>query len=63
MKHFILLLILGLAAYVAWTAISPAERGQTGQLIRRHSTPILIMLAVLFAGLLVAFFFPSAKIL
>lgn len=63
MKHFALLLFIGLVGYMAWAAVSRKERRQAGRLAGRHSKPILIMLAVLLAGLVIAFFFPSTKIL
>ena len=63
MKHFLLLLVVSVLAYVAWQASDPKERQGLRALITRHGGRIAAILAVLAVLFWAAAQLPASPIL
>lgn len=63
MKHFVLLLIAGLALYGVWQMTSPLLRRYAGPAMTRHLLRLLVFVLVLLGLLLLAYYFPPIHLL
>lgn len=63
MKHLILLFVISLCGYVAWQLADKRMRRKSVAFAGRHVTPIVVLVAILFALVLLAAQLPSASIL
>ncbi len=63
MRHFVLLLLLGLALYGAWQLTSPLKRPVAKRALARHGLRLLGFVMILFCLLLVAYFVPAFHLL
>ena len=63
MKHLILLFFALAAGYGLWQLTRPLVRPDQLGMIARHSLRLAVLAAVLLALLVLAYFFPSTKLL
>lgn len=63
MRHFMLLLFLGIGCYAAWTAMSAKEKKKTTSASRKHLRYFLPFLLVLLAGLVLAVYTRAINII
>lgn len=63
MRHLLLLLLLGLGCYAAWTLMPKRERSKSVRSARKHLRFVIPLLLVLLAGLLVAVYTRAINII
>jgi membrane-anchored protein YejM (alkaline phosphatase superfamily) len=63
MKHFVLLLALGMLGYAAWALVPRGERDRLRSQVRKHTKPIAAIFLALLAGLIYAFYTRSINLL
>jgi len=63
MKHFVLLLIAGLALYGLWHITKPLFRRNAGPALTRHLLRLMVFVLVLLGLLLLAYYFPPIHLL
>lgn len=63
MKHFVLLLALGVLVYAAWTLGPREKRDHLRSQVRKHIKPIAAIFLALLVGLVYAFYTRSINLL
>ncbi|MFZ6819372.1 hypothetical protein [Undibacterium sp. Ji22W] len=63
MKHFLLLLICGLALYGIWQLTTPLLRKNATQTIARHGLRVIVFILILLALLITAYYTPALHLL
>ena len=63
MRHFMLLLFLGIGCYAAWAAMSAKEKKKTISTSRKHLRIFIPFLLVLLAGLVLAVYTRAINII
>lgn len=63
MRHFVLLLLMGVLLYVAWQLTSPLKRPVAKRALARHGLRLLGFGLILLSLLLVAYFVPALHLL
>ncbi len=63
MRHFMLLLFLGIGCYAAWAAMSPKGKKKTTSTTRKHLRFFIPFLLVLLAGLALAVYTRAINII
>nr|WP_279088636.1 hypothetical protein [Comamonas thiooxydans] len=63
MRHFLLLLVLGIGCYVAWSAMSAKEKEKAASTSRKHLRIFIPFLLVLLAGLVLAVYTRAINII
>ena len=63
MRHFMLLLFLGIGCYTAWAAMSAKDKKKTISTSRKHLRIFIPFLLVLLAGLVLAVYTRAINII
>ena len=63
MKHLVLLLVLAVAGYSIWSVSSRRQRVEASRRATRHGLKLGLIVLILLALLVIAYFIPSIQLL